>query len=549
MNLPDRSDQQSDRTAVTVLVLLTFAFTFIAGYLVVTDRQFRAVRLLNSAFSVINHMALEAPGADSLMLAAADGMMSALDPYCEFLPPLRWETMREETEGLYSGIGVEMVIFDGVITVVSPIPESPAYRAGIRPGDRIVEIDGESAGGITSGEAAERLRGPQGSKVVLGIERPNLDYRLTFELEREEIAIQPVSFAGMTPEGIGYVRLARFSPGAGEMLDSILHRFLASGSTAWILDLRGNPGGFLDEAVDVAGCFLPEGSLICETHGQHRWASFSLFAENEPVSTDLPLVILIDGGSASASEIVAAAIADHARGVIVGRRSFGKGLVQSLSELDDRHAIQLTTGRYFTPGGYSFSDSRREEDTDTIQSDGVGGGGLIPHVAVESEGFSALEVELMQEGTFLNYVASVLDTAAGKSFDDLWDLFFALIGGEEAQFGTPLEYAIARAESAATHSPIAHQWGKAFARLRVPTQADRAVELADILPRLKIRLAESIVFFGNELGASYLAQYLLLDKDTRSAIEIFTDPGRYRSILVSSLARHSTSNIHKEQDR
>jgi len=531
--------------------VLIVAVIFLATYLVLTDRQFRAVRLLNSAYTVISRVALEVPTADSLVLAAADGMMSVLDPYCEFLSPSRRDIMREEIEGSYFGIGVEIVIFDGVITVVSPIPGTPAHRAGLQPGDRIVEIDGESARGIVSSEAVKRLRGQQGTTVILGVERADLEHLLVFELERDEITIRPVNLAGLTPEGVGYVRLARFSLGAAEMLDSILHCFLAEGSTAWILDLRGNPGGFLNEAVQVAGCFLSKGTLVCQTRGRNRLASFSSLTSGEPVAADLPLVVLIDGSSASASEIVAAAITDHRRGVIAGRRSFGKGLVQSQSPLNDRHALQLTTGRYFTPAGYSFSHPSRDRNEDTIPDDQVQKGGLTPHVTVESDGPSALEAELLQKGTFLNFVVSLPDSTAGKSFDDLWDLFLALIGREKTRFVTPLEYAVAQAESVAALSPIAPRWKKAFTRLWVPAKIDRAAELANAVPRLKVRLAESLVLFGGECGAAFLPVYLSLDEDTKIAVEILTDPERYRSILGVPFTNHEppAGILHGHQGR
>lgn len=549
MTLANDTTRPAFRLSVFILGGLTAAFIFIAGYLVLSDPQYRAVRLLNSAYRIISLVASEAPGADSLALAAADGMVSLLGPYSQYLPPERWEIMIEETEGVYCGIGVEMVILDGVVTIVSPIQGSPAHRAGIRAGDRIIKIDGQSARGITSIEAADRIRGPRDSIVVLEVERPGQDRLLVFKLARDEVMIRPVSVAGVTPGGIGYVRLTRFSAGAAEMLDSILNTFLTGGLAGWILDLRGNPGGLLDEAAAVAGCFLPEGTTVCETRGRHRLTSFSSYSAGEPVSTDVPVIVLIDEGSASASEIVAAAIADHQRGVIVGRRSFGKGLVQSFFSLGDRHALQLTTGRYFTPGGYSFyhPHDEPEEDQTTVDDSGDRKGGLTPHLIVENATPLMVEGELMQSGAFLNYIAAHADSLERMSFSTLWEGFSAEIRGAKIQYVTRLEYAFAVAESAAAYSPAAAEWERMFADLKSPLEIDRAAELAGAEPRIKMRLAESAVLFGGDQGIRYLPQYLELDMDTKTAVGILGDSARYRNLLANPPAQNRPSSKTGDQ--
>jgi carboxyl-terminal processing protease len=549
MTSADETTRSAFRLSVFAFGGLTAAFILIAGYLVLADGQYRAVRLLNSAYRIISLVASEAPGADSLALAAADGMVSLLGPYSQYLPPKRWEIMIEETEGVYCGIGVEMVILEGVVTIVSPIQGSPAHRAGIRAGDRIIKIDGKSARGITSIEAADRIRGPRDSIVVLGVERPGQDRLLVFELARDEVMIRPVSVAGVTPGGIGYVRLTRFSAGAAEMLDSILNTFITGGSTGWILDLRGNPGGLLDEAAAVAGCFLPEGTTVCETRGRHRLTSFSSYSVGEPISADIPIIVLIDEGSASASEIVAAAIADHQRGVIVGRRSFGKGLVQSFFSLGDRHALQLTTGRYFTPGGYSFyhPHDEPEEDQTTVDDSGDCEGGLTPHLIVENATPSMVEGELMQSGAFLNSIAVHADSLERVSFGALWEDFSAEIRGAKIQYVTRLEYAFAVAESAATYSLAAADWERVFADLKSPLEIDRAAELAGAEPQIKMRLAESAVLFGGDQGIRYLPQYLELDMDTKMAVEILGDSARYRNLLANPPAQNRPSSKTGDQ--
>jgi len=522
------------RPLITAILFGAATATLIlfAVYLVYSDPRHRAVRLLNSAYQIIAAVASEAPDEDSVALAAADGMTASLDPYSQYLPPDRWEIMREETEGVYYGIGVEMVILDGIITVVSPIQGSPAHRAGMRAGDRIVQIDGEAAMDITSVEAARRIRGPKGSTVTLGVERAGADHLLLIELRREEVIVRPISIAGLTAAGIGYIRLSRFSAGAAEILDSVLQEFIAQGSAGWILDLRGNPGGLLDEAAGVAGCFLPEGSIVCETRGRSRITSFATESLGRPVSTEIPLAVLIDEGSASASEIVAAAIADHRRGVIVGRRSFGKGLVQSFFSLGEQQALQLTTGRYFTPGGYSFSYSIHDslDNEPGITDDKVRDGGLIPHLVVTGEEASDVETELMQNGVFLNYIAVNADVLDKASFDELWDGFAAEIRRANMTYTTPLEFAFAMAESTAARSPAAKEWARVFDRIHQPLAADRIAEYTAAEPRLKTRLAESVLLFGGNKGLNYLPQYLELDEDTRAAVHVLCDAPQYHAL-------------------
>ncbi len=532
--MTETTKAQPSTLMTAVLIAGSLGLLLFAGIITFFDPQYRAVGLLNEAYVLIDHAALQQPGPDSLMMAAADGMMSQLDPYCDFLSPERQERVREVTEGLYSGIGVEMVIHGGVITIISPIPGSPADCAGLQPGDRIVEIDGKSARNITSFEASERVRGEPGTTVRLGIERTGREEILEFNVIRDEISIQPVSYAGVTADSIGYVRLVSFSPRAGEQIDSVLLEFNKAGAKGWILDLRGNPGGYLDVAIDVAGCFLPEGALVCETRGRHRSYSYDLKTHYEPVSVDVPLVILLDGGSASASEIVAGAITDYRRGVLVGRPSFGKGLVQSLTSLGHDYALQLTTGRYFTPGGYSFSGWRLSWDADSLPADDTGlfRKGLNPDIAVARTERPVLEADLMQSGVFLNFVASGFEATGPAPFDKVWTAFSARLNPAEEQWSTELEGAIAEIESVAVTAVNAPAWGRAFAGVGNLLAADRARALKESLPRLRWRLAETLIQYGGAAGQRYLADYLALDPDTRTAVEVLCDSARYKALLA-----------------
>ena len=291
----------------------------------------------------------------TLLNDAINGMLTKLDPHSGYLKPRDVSSLRDSTSGSFGGIGIEMDVIDGLIEVIAPIDDSPASRAGILAKDIITHVDEEPVRDISLQEAIEILRGPLGSAVTLGILREveGQPQEVTVSLERAVIRVTSVKHE-MLPHGIGYLRISQFQNRTGPDLIKAISNFQSQGEfNGLILDLRNNPGGVLSAAIEVTDAFINEG-LIVSTKGRDEFLDSKYEATNETVLADQPIVVLINGGSASAAEIVAGALQDHERAVLIGTPSFGKGSVQTILALENKYALKLTTALYYTPNWRSI---------------------------------------------------------------------------------------------------------------------------------------------------------------------------------------------------
>jgi carboxyl-terminal processing protease len=295
--------------------------------------------------------------------AAVEGVIASLDPHSAFLDAAAYDEMRVSTAGSYTGIGIEVSAVDDLVTVVAPIEGSPAERAGVRAGDVVLAVDGVRVSGARLSDAIERLRGFPGSRVRLAVNREGESAPLTFELERSEVHMRTVA-AEALPGGFGYARITQFSDSTPADLDQALENLGAGRQgrlRGLVLDLRGNPGGVLEAAASVADEFLEDG-VIVRGEGRTPESRFELDATAGDALHGAPLVVLIDGGSASGAEIVAGALRDHERATLMGERTFGKGSVQTVIPLRHGQALKLTTSRYYTPSGASIHERGLEPD-------------------------------------------------------------------------------------------------------------------------------------------------------------------------------------------
>ena len=289
--------------------------------------------------------------AERLIYRAISGMLQTLDPHSSFMDPRSYSQLRERQEGRYYGLGISINVIDGDITVMSLFEGSPAARSGIRRGDVIARISGRNAKDMSSDDAVRLLRGPRGTTVDIAIRRIGYDALIEMTVERDEINIATVEAAFVTADRTGYLKLGDFSETSDSDLNAALHRLREAEMERLILDLRNNPGGPLDQAIKVANQFLPRGELIVYTRGRVDNADQDYHATREGEFTRVPLVVLVNRNSASASEIVAGAVQDHDRGLIVGETTFGKALVQSIYRVSHGAGLALTTARYYTPSG------------------------------------------------------------------------------------------------------------------------------------------------------------------------------------------------------
>ncbi len=290
---------------------------------------------------------------EQFMRAGIDGMLSTLDPYTVFIPEEETEDLDVITSGRYGGVGIEIGVRgkDKVLTVITAMDESPAQRVGIRSGDRILKIDTTLTVGFSTGDAARYLRGAPDTQVTLTIERTGSSEPIEFVITRKEISVKDVPYSGFVKPGVGYLKLAHFSRGAPDELDEALHSLQTGGMQSLVLDLRGNPGGLLSSAVAVVQRFCAKGETVLSVRGRAADSEQVFKLPDDPLAGDIPLAVLIDGGSASASEIVAGAVQDLDRGVLIGETTFGKGLVQSVVSFESGEALKLTTAKYYTPSG------------------------------------------------------------------------------------------------------------------------------------------------------------------------------------------------------
>lgn len=291
-----------------------------------------------------------------LIYGALRGMLSTLDPHSEFMEPDKYEDLKQDTEGAFGGVGIVVSLKDGFLTVVAPMDDTPAFRAGVMSGDRIVKIDGKMTGKVTLTDAVRKLRGEPGSKVTLSFSRPSNGQTRDIELTRENIKVKTVKDINgrtefpLSENKIGYARVTQFNePTSGELEDG-LKKMDAQGVQGIVIDLRGNPGGLLDQAVAVCEKFLPAKQLVVSTEGRTRSMNAPYYSRGG-TRTSIPIVLLVNGGSASASEIVAGCLQDLKRAVVVGEQTFGKGSVQSILPLQSGNgpALRLTTAKYYTP--------------------------------------------------------------------------------------------------------------------------------------------------------------------------------------------------------
>lgn len=318
------------------------------------ENIYQQLELFNTVISRVQKDYVDEKTAKELIYGALRGMLSSLDSHSQFMDPEAYTEMKVDTEGHFGGLGIEITVKDNILTVVSPIEDTPAYRAGLEPNDKIIKIEGKSTKNMTLTEAVKKLRGVPGSKVEITVLRPETRDVLEFTIVRDVIQIQSVKDVKMVADEIGYIRLTQFQENTSNELDKGLNDLEKQGMKGLILDLRNNPGGLLNEAFDVADLFIGGGKIIVSTKGRIPHQNKEYRGSSSATHREFVLVVLVNGGSASGSEIVAGAIQDWHRGILIGTRTFGKGSVQSVLPLKDGSALRLTTAKYYTPSGRSI---------------------------------------------------------------------------------------------------------------------------------------------------------------------------------------------------
>jgi len=320
-----------------------------------SNQMYEDLKVFTDVIGLIQKDYVEETKSKDLIQGAIKGMLETLDPHSAYMPPTMFKEMQEETKGRFEGLGIEITLKDGILTVVSPIEGTPAFRAGVLAGDQIVKIDGETTKNFTLVDSVKRLRGPRGTKVTITIMREGLPKPKDFTLVREVIPVRSVRHE-LLEKTYGYVRISQFqekTDGDFEKAMKALEEESKGALKGLVLDLRNNPGGLLDQAVKISDRFIDSG-IIVSIDGRREEAKQKWPAHPDGTATRYPLIVLVNGGSASGAEIVAGAIQDHGRGILVGTQTFGKGSVQTIIPLKDGSGLRLTTARYYTPSGRSI---------------------------------------------------------------------------------------------------------------------------------------------------------------------------------------------------
>jgi len=344
-------------SAVTLVLVVVLAVSTIWAASADRKKQddlYRQVELFSDALTIVQKDYVDEMESKKLIYGALGGMLSSLDPHSQFMDPDAYNELKVETEGKFGGLGVEITIRDGLLTIVTPIEDTPAWKVGVKAGDIIVKIDNELTRDINLGDAVKKLRGKPGTEVNLTILREKEKRVLEFKIVRDIIKIQDIKEPKILEDKIGYVRIVEFREGTDNHLKRVLDDLKKQGMDSLILDLRNNPGGLLDTAVNTTELFLEKGKLIVSTKGRKENQNMEFICRREGSYKDIPIVLLVNEGSASGSEIMSGALQDYKRAIILGVKTFGKGLVQTVIPMSDGSALRLTTSRYFTPKGRSI---------------------------------------------------------------------------------------------------------------------------------------------------------------------------------------------------
>jgi carboxyl-terminal processing protease len=494
------------------------------------DSPMGSLAKLKTVLEIVRELYVEPADIDALTDGAIRGLLEELDPHSSYIPAKELQRVTEDFQGEFEGIGIYFEIRDKRLTVVSAIPGTPADRLGLSPGDVITQIEGQSTFGIVNEDVQRQLKGPRGTEVSITVRRPGLDQELPFRIIREKIPIRSVESAFLLGDGDGYIALNRFMATSEDEIRSAFEDLRSRGMRRLILDLRNNSGGYLDQARRIADLFLDGGQTIVSTEGRLAQFNETLRSTDRTTLPPLPLVVLINQGSASASEIVAGAIQDLDRGLVAGQTSFGKGLVQRQVDLRDSSALRVTIARYYTPSrrliqrpydkglAAYYAEAFDELDPNLLPDSTLakpaystragrtvyGGGGITPDVRIRSGRLTAYTVRLRVERSFFDFANEVGPQLRAELEAGGWEAFLERWQPDEELLARLVE---------ATRGTIEHD------------AEDWATDLRWIRGYLKQEIAR--VVFGREAALQVLVQ---IDPVIEEARMLFDEAERIQGL-------------------
>lgn len=509
--------------------------------------------IFSHIFKEINLYYVDETDPAKLMDKAIQSMLSSLDPYTTYIKESEIENFRIQTTGQYGGIGASIRKREDYVMVVSVYKDAPADKAGVRPGDLLLAIDDKSLKGFSDSEVSALLKGSPGTQFTLKVQRG--DRILDLKITREEIQLKAVPYCGYVAPGIGYINLTNFTDKASKEIKEALTDLQKNADLQGvILDLRGNPGGLLSEAINVSNIFIPKGQEIVSTRGKIKEWERSYRTLDNPVNTDVPLVVLINRGSASASEIVSGAVQDLDRGVVIGQRSFGKGLVQQTRKLSYGAQLKVTVSKYYTPSGRciqainysqrnedgsvsSVADSLRRSFTTRNGRTVYDGGGIDPDIVTEPRRFSPILSALIQNNLIFDWVTLFVDKKGRDNIDvnfrlsdNEWTAFKNWLKDKEVSYQTRTEKLLSEIVETTKDEQYFVEIENELNKLKKRFQRSKEDDVEKNKQEIVRYLEEEIVSRA-QYQEGRIQKSLTADHDVAEAIRVLTHPDEYRKIL------------------
>jgi carboxyl-terminal processing protease len=531
------------------------------GFSTLKNRDLELVKNLDiyyTLFRELNMFYVDETDPEKLVTTSIDAMLSSLDPYTSYIPESDMDDFQFQTTGEYGGIGSLIRRSGNQVMIAEPYEGFPAAKAGVRAGDVILEVDGVSIKDMEIEGVSDKLKGKPGTELTLLIERYNEEKALELKLVREKISILNVPYFGMIDSGIGYIRISNFTTGASLEVENALKELKREHElTSLVLDLRSNPGGLLIEAVRICNLFVDKGEMIVSTRGKMEQWDSEYSTTREPLDKEIPLVVMVNRGSASASEIVAGALQDLDRAVIVGQRTFGKGLVQTSRPLKYNAQLKVTTAKYYIPSGrciQALDYANRNQDgsvgmvpdsliTEYKTQNGrlvYDGGGIQPDFEVIPEMLSEIALQLYTQSMFFNFASRYQNThneiAPPEKFslsDEDYILFEAFIEDNNFEFHTASEKAFDQLLKSAKREKYYELAEAEFASLEEKLSHDNLMDLETFQEEIRQILTEEIVNHYYFQAGRILAQ-IQEDPQLDKAREIFSEPGMLKGVLNGS---------------
>ena len=516
----------------------------------------RNLDIFNSLFKELNMFYVDTLDIDKTMETAINAMLEEVDPYTEYISAADRESFMVISTGEYGGIGSYIYELDGNVYISEPYEGSPAAKAGLKPGDRIVMIDGDSIQGWSSSKVSERLKGQASTTIDLVISRKyDPDSIKSFTIVREKIKVDPVTYYGVTHDNIGYIALETFNEHSAANVKAALLKLKENPNVKYIvLDLRGNGGGLLESAIQIVGLFVPKGTQVLQTRGRTKQQERTYKTTDDPVDTEIPLAVLVDGGSASAAEITAGALQDLDRAVILGTRSYGKGLVQATRQLPFDALFKVTVSRYYIPSGRLIQEldysTKDEEGNPTHRNDSTtqyytahgrvvtGGGGITPDIKIEPAQASRLVYNIVRDGWAFDFAVkyasehpTIPRPEEFEITDEIFDEFKAFIDPTKFQYDKVCETSLETLRKIAEAEGYLNDETRAeFDRLEGLLKHDLDKDLDLHRDDIEKLLAKEIIK-GYYYQSGQMIYALQRDKVTQRASEMFNTPGEYERIL------------------